>query len=134
MIGDAAEKTAKKKLQCDLDWLKKNVKEVGSIDRLKVQYPKGYKKIYSIILDDVNSYRDACFAGYQVDTLISSEDIYVIWGNRNHELNMIIKNDFSADKITTLIKQFLDELQETYKGLIYLVNVEKETTQKEGKA
>ena len=134
MIGDAAEKTAKKKLQCDLKWLENNVKETGSIDRLKVQYPKGYKKLYSIILDDVNSYIHACFAGYHVDTLISSEDIRVIWGNRNHDINEIIKNDFSADKITKLIKKFLDELQETYEGLIYLVNVEKETTQKEGKA
>ncbi len=134
MIGDAAEKTAKKKLQCDLKWLENNVKEAGSIDRLKVQYPKGYKKLYSIILDDVNSYIHACFAGYHVDTLISSEDIRVIWGNRNHDINEIIKNDFSADKITKLIKKFLDELQETYEGLIYLVNVEKETTQKEGKA
>ncbi|MCR5723437.1 MAG: hypothetical protein K6G72_13980, partial [Lachnospiraceae bacterium] len=70
MIGDAAEKTAKKKLQCDLKWLENNVKEAGSIDRLKVQYPKGYKKLYSIILDDVNSYIHACFAGYHVDTLI----------------------------------------------------------------
>ena len=134
MIGDEAERTAKKKLQYDLDWLKKNVVKVGSIDRLKVEYPKGYSKLYSLILDDVNSYRDACFAGYQVDPLISSEDIYVIWGDRNHELNVIIKNDFSADMITKVIKQFLDELQETYEGLIYLVKAEKAAVQKEGKA
>ena len=110
------------------------VVKVGSIDRLKVEYPKGYSKLYSLILDDVNSYRDACFAGYQVDPLISSEDIYVIWGDRNHELNVIIKNDFSADMITKVIKQFLDELQETYEGLIYLVKAEKAAVQKEGKA
>ena len=120
MIGDVAEVRAKEQLQADLDWLKKNVEAVGSLDRLKVKHPKGYQKIADKIYSDLNLYHEKCLAGYKVDTLISQEAIAYVWANRAHEISVITKKEFSSDRVREVYESFLEELTETYKGLVYL--------------
>lgn len=121
MIGTEEEKKALDNLQNDLDWLKKNIKAVGSVDLLKAKYPKGYKKIMDKIEADLEVYTTACFRGYRADNeVLDTYDLKEVWGNNGKKISRIIKTSQDAKKIQKVYEDYLLRLQELFKGLIFV--------------
>lgn len=124
MIGTANELQKKNELQNILDKYRRNVEGVGSVEKLKAQYPGGYAKLRADIKNAGNAY--VASAVSNIRAYIPDSEVQKTWGDKCKELTNAI-NNYSSDEVQKIVSNFISELMSKYHEKIVICPEEDDT-------